>query len=294
MDHLPSPTGRRRATAVLTGLASLIAVVATLATPGTAHADHGITTTDNVNMRTGPGTGYPKILTVPRGTSPQYNCWTQGDRVGGVDVWFNVTYGGQTGFITSKYDDSHYAKDSDITGKYGIPHCGDTPPPPPPPPPSGLPNPANYPYASMPCEHAPYSRSGGANYCKNFDWGPKHTESYNDPSEISPYGYAYRNCTDFAAWMMASAGVPASKYKGLGNAKTWGSRAASHGIRNDGSPSVGSVAISTASTYGHVAVVTAVNGSTITVVEYNKHADGALGSRTGSPAQLGFSSFDHF
>lgn len=81
-------------------------------------------------MRTGPGTGYPKILTVPRGTSPQYNCWTQGDRVGGVDVWFNVTYGGQTGFITSKYDDSHYAKDSDITGKYGIPHCGDPTPTP--------------------------------------------------------------------------------------------------------------------------------------------------------------------
>ena len=46
---------------------------------------------------------------------------------------------------------------------------------------------------------------------------------------------------------------------------------------------------------GHVAVVEAVNGSKIRVSEYNKNRLGTYdNTRTGTPAQLGFSKFVHF
>lgn len=151
-----------------------------------------------------------------------------------------------------------------------------------------------YPYATMACEHSPYATSGTGYWCANYDWGPVHTAAYDDPSEISPYGYAYRNCTDFVAWKLDSLGVPASVYKGLGNANTWGTRAAGHGVTNNSTPAVGSVAVSTAGTSGHVAFVTAVNGANITVAEYNENEDGNYGTRVGTPSALGFSSFDHF
>jgi surface antigen len=153
-----------------------------------------------------------------------------------------------------------------------------------------------YPYASMPCEHSPYGVSGGANYCVDYDWGPKHTQAFNDPSEISPYGYAYRNCTDYVAWKLASLGVQPVQYKGLGNASSWGTLAAKHSVTNNATPAVGSVAVNTtaAGGLGHVAFVYAISGSQISVGEYNQDEDGNYSTATGTPAQLGFTSFDHF
>ena len=86
--------------------------------------------TSTVNMRPGPGTtsGSP-IATIPSGASPDYHCWAQGQNISGVDVWFNVTYGGHTGYYASYYDSSSYATDSAITSKYHIPNCV-TPAPP--------------------------------------------------------------------------------------------------------------------------------------------------------------------
>lgn len=95
---------------------------------GPAMADHGITTTANVNLRTGPGTQYPSVGIVPRGTSPAYQCWTRGQSVAGVSVWFKVVHGGQTGYISSYYDDSHYPRAEDIQRLYGIPSCDTQPP----------------------------------------------------------------------------------------------------------------------------------------------------------------------
>ena len=148
-----------------------------------------------------------------------------------------------------------------------------------------------YPYASMPCEHSPYAVSGGANYCANYDWGPKHTQAYDDPSEISPYGYAYRNCTDFVAWQLASLGVPASAYKGHGNGAGWASVS---GLTTNTTPAVGAVAVSTSGTFGHVAFIAGVSGSEITIDEYNYGENGTYDVRTGTLADLGFNKVTHF
>src|SRR4051794_15032376 len=112
--------------------------------------------------------------------------------------------------------------------------------------------------------------------------------------DISPLGYGYRNCTDYAAWKLSQLGVSGTVYKGLGNANTWASRAPSHGATVNSTPSVGAIASSTSGTFGHVAYVTKVSGSTVYVAEYNKHNDGTYGTRSGTMSGLGFTSFIHF
>src|SRR5438105_245634 len=54
-----------------------------------------------VNMRPTPDTSQPRVGWIPEGASPDYNCWTQGQNINGVDVWFNVNYGGATGYYAS-------------------------------------------------------------------------------------------------------------------------------------------------------------------------------------------------
>jgi surface antigen len=153
-----------------------------------------------------------------------------------------------------------------------------------------------YPYYAMPCEHAPYASVGKGYWCATYDWGPKHTQVPNDRSEISAYGYAYRNCTDFVAWKVASLGVPAAQYKGLNNAKDWASPTSPHKLTVDTSPAVGAAAVQTTGDFGHVAYISAYNAKTrvITVEEYNKGQDGNYGTRSGTLSGLGFSKVVHF
>jgi surface antigen len=150
-----------------------------------------------------------------------------------------------------------------------------------------------YPYWNMPCELYPYNPVG---YCNTeygpYDWGPARNGSAS--SQLSQYGYGYRHCTDYVAWKLASLGVLPAQYKGLGDAKAWGTSAAGHGLVDNTSPTVGSVAVSTAGSFGHVAFVTAVSGSQITVSQYNQAGTGAYSTQTGTASGLGFTSFVHF
>jgi surface antigen len=150
-----------------------------------------------------------------------------------------------------------------------------------------------YPYASVPCVYSPHATTGSGYWCSGYNWGTIR-DNASSASELSPYGYDYRNCTDYVAWKLASLGVQPAQYTGLGNANTWGARAGAHGVVSNGSPAVGSVAVSTAGSFGHIAFVTAANGSQITVSQYNQPQDGTYTTQTGTPASLGFSSFDHF
>lgn len=90
-----------------------------------ASANAGISTTANVNLRSGPGTSYEVLEVIPAGTSPSYLCFEQAQDVEGVDVWFRVEWNGTVGFISSYYDTSSYHSDNDIPAKYGIDHCSD-------------------------------------------------------------------------------------------------------------------------------------------------------------------------
>jgi uncharacterized protein YraI len=113
---------------IRTAIALCGTALATLAAAPGAHAISApIRLTGDVNLRAGASSATARVGGLYRGTSPSFNCWAQGENIYGVDVWFNVTYNGLTGFYASYYDDSHYATDAQITSKYGIPQCGSAP-----------------------------------------------------------------------------------------------------------------------------------------------------------------------
>jgi surface antigen len=163
---------------------------------------------------------------------------------------------------------------------------------------------ANYPDKSMPCEHAPYSATGS---CANYDWGNTHTESYNDPSEFSSRGYAYRNCTDWVAYRLSTAASYAVSHS-LGNGGDWYNNAPS--IQRSTVPAAWDAAVVPATynaqgvetSYGHVAFVESVNSvdpnnpgnDNITVSEYNHDALGNGDQRTGTASSMGFTEFVDF
>ena len=85
-----------------------------------------IQTTTSTGIYSGPTSSSSELGVMPAGTSPGYICWTTGPVVVYVNVWFEVYWGGITGYYASYYDNSSYPTDSDITSKYGIPECGGT------------------------------------------------------------------------------------------------------------------------------------------------------------------------
>jgi uncharacterized protein YraI len=119
--------GRRSQLRLLICTAATTVAVGTFAavTAGPAAAVTApIKTTGSVNILPGPSTNSGAPLKVmPTGTSPIFNCWTQGQKINGVDVWFDVTYQGARGYYASYYDNSSYTTDSQITSKYKIPIC---------------------------------------------------------------------------------------------------------------------------------------------------------------------------
>lgn len=77
-----------------------------------------------VGIRTEPAMAAPKIGGIPEGQSPDYHCYVHAEYVYGTTLWFNVTYGGVTGWYTSFYDDVPLSWQGDIEGNYGIHRCG--------------------------------------------------------------------------------------------------------------------------------------------------------------------------
>jgi uncharacterized protein YraI len=70
------------------------ALVALLALPSAALAAWG-QVTGNVNLRSGPGTGYHRILTLPAGA----RVWVGGT----LNGWYHVRFNGTEGYVSSSY-----------------------------------------------------------------------------------------------------------------------------------------------------------------------------------------------
>ena len=70
------------------------ALVALLALPSAALAAWG-QVTGNVNLRTGPGTSYQRILTLPAGA----RVWVGGS----LNGWYHVRFNGTEGYVSSSY-----------------------------------------------------------------------------------------------------------------------------------------------------------------------------------------------
>ncbi len=102
---------------------------------------------------------------------------------------------------------------------------------------------------------------------------------------VDPWNFYNRECTSFAAWCLNSRnGVKfTNQYLGAsrwGNANTWGTVAKSLGVTVNMTPAVGAIAWWTTGKYGHVAWVSAVNGSSVFIEEYNYKVRGGYGTRT--------------
>jgi surface antigen len=133
-----------------------------------------------------------------------------------------------------------------------------------------------YPDWNMACEHSPYNTTGT---CANYDWGPAHTAAYNDQSEYSSRGYAYRNCTDYVAWKIQQQfGI--SLPTNLGSANTWGPMLKADAYHYDSMPQIGDIAAwnSGGGGFGHVAYVYDVNGGIASLDEYNVAGTGVFSS----------------
>lgn len=96
-------------------------------------------------------------------------------------------------------------------------------------------------------------------------------------SATNPNTFAPGQCT----WYVASQrNIPWS-----GNARDWWPNAAAMGFAEGQTPQVGAVMVEDLSVYGHVALVTAVNGSSWTVSEMNYNGPYVVDQRTLSPGQ---------
>jgi surface antigen len=96
-------------------------------------------------------------------------------------------------------------------------------------------------------------------------------------SATNPNTFAPGQCT----WYVASKrNIPWS-----GNARDWWPNAAAMGFAEGQTPQVGAVMVENLSIYGHVALVTEVNGSSWTVSEMNYNGPYVVDQRTLSPGQ---------
>ena len=110
---------------------------------------------------------------------------------------------------------------------------------------------------------------------KNQSYG-----TYRVPQDVDPWNFYYRECTSFVAWRLNNNnGVAFTNWYGgvkWGNAGNWGNAASSIGITVNNTPAVGAVAWWST---GHVAWVSAVNGNSVTIEEYNYGYNGNYNTR---------------
>jgi surface antigen len=104
--------------------------------------------------------------------------------------------------------------------------------------------------------------------------GPSGVSSDPCPGTTGTYsGYYKGECTCWAAYMIRKVhGINFTNWFGgsnFGNGATWGAAARAEGITVNTTPAVGSIAYIDDGSFGHVAYVTAVSGTNVTVSEYN-------------------------
>ncbi len=126
--------------------------------------------------------------------------------------------------------------------------------------------------------------SGGYPYARYDGPGSNPaTYTWTDASGngFSPYGYAYRNCTDYVAWRLATTNG-FHDYLGLGNASGWAASARARGYRVDRRPARGAVAWWGGELFhgfGHVAWVANAYRGAVELFEYNHLGTGRFDER---------------
>lgn len=109
---------------------------------------------------------------------------------------------------------------------------------------------------------------------------------------VDEWNYYACQCTSFVAWRINERLDINfhNQYKGYnwGNANTWDEAAKATGVTINNKPAVGAVAQSNAGGFGHVAWVSAVDGGSVTVEEYNYETVEAYGTRTVAKGEFNY------
>lgn len=151
-------------------------------------------------------------------------------------------------------------------------------------------NTGGYPHADMPCltQGPNYMKTTGTGYwCGDYNWGDPVTRK-----NISPRGFVYRNCTDWAAYRAHQlTGVMVPFGANMGHGGYWDDNAPRHGFIVDTQPEPGDIAVwnpkGGTDQYGHVAVVESINANnTVNISEYNGGLDGNYRTRNGVMANV--------
>ena len=130
--------------------------------------------------------------------------------------------------------------------------------------------------------------SGALAYVTGDDYPSKYKTPAKD-AVVDEWNFYNRECTSFAAWCLNSRNGFGfhNWYGGIqwGNANTWNDAASRLGFAVNSTPAVGAIAYwesghGGAGSVGHVAWVKAVNGSQVTIEEYNWSVRGGFGTRT--------------
>jgi surface antigen len=135
--------------------------------------------------------------------------------------------------------------------------------------------PANTPAAPQ----APAAPAAGVpRECARYVW-------YINGSYADPWGFALRNGTSFVAWRLRETNGASDFSNHMqgghwGNAQDWDENARALGYLVDDVPAIGAVAQTDEGRVGHVAWVSAVEGDTITIEEYNHAGPGIYSTRT--------------
>lgn len=138
--------------------------------------------------------------------------------------------------------------------------------------------------ASLVGTAAASAASGGYPYW-NYD-GPGSdpaTYTWTDAhgSDSSPFGYAYRNCTDYVAWKLSIANR-FEGFRGLGNASSWAAAARARHYPVNDFPARGAVAWWGTELFGglgHVAWVVNAYAASVEIAEYNHDGTGRFDTR---------------
>ncbi|QTX04008.1 CHAP domain-containing protein [Agromyces archimandritae] len=117
----------------------------------------------------------------------------------------------------------------------------------------------------------------------DYPWWDQTPDDYG--GGLSPLGYYFRECVDFAAWRLnRDAGATGEPWRfswsssGAGSAYSWADAWAGNGWPTSSEPVVGSIAWFP---YNHVAYVQSVPGDgTVVIEEYNQNSDHSYHVRT--------------
>ncbi|KAI9481852.1 hypothetical protein LPJ78_002184 [Coemansia sp. RSA 989] len=213
-----------------------------------------------VNCRSGPGTNYEVIKTYTTEDDVSLKCQASGEDIKGNTLWDKTTDGC---YISDYY--LHTGSNGYVAKKCKCPV----------PPPS---NDDNQDDSSQDNDNDSSSDSKVP--------GPI-TDDYpykNDCDGVDKWNYYKCQCTSFAAWRINERlGVKFHNYyKGpnWGDANTWDDAAKATSVPINSKPVPGCIAQTDAGKYGHVAWVTKVSGSSVTIEEYNWATKEGYGTRT--------------